>query len=407
MSDTTDRATQRFHALDAVRAFALLLGIAAHETMSFFPIPIWPVRDVNPATPLMTAFMIQHIFRMSLFFAIAGFFAHMLLHKRGVRGFAKDRLKRIALPLVVFWPLLFAAFIAVVVWAALRTTGQVPPPPENGGLSWSTMPLLHTWFLYMLLWLYAGALVLFGLSRVIDRNGSIVRALDGGLRVLARAHLLPIVLAAPLAATFYFQASWLPFGGIRTPDVGLLPSLQAFVGFGTAFGFGWLLHRQPDLLALWRGWWPIYLVAAVGLTYAVLRVSWDAPPPVPGAAPPQADLVAAAVYPLAIWTWTLGLIGLAMRVLEGESKVVRYFADSSYWLYIIHLPIVMAGQVIVAQWQLNAYVKFALILVGSTALMLVTYQLIVRNTPIGGWLSGRRYGRRRKGAMAAEPVAAE
>jgi peptidoglycan/LPS O-acetylase OafA/YrhL len=406
MSLTPEVTPQRFHALDAVRGFALLLGIAGHVTMSFFPIPLWPIRDADPAAPLMTAFFVQHIFRMSLFFAIAGFFAHMLLHKRGFSGFVRDRLKRIALPLIVFWPLLFAAFIAVVVWSAIRTTGAPPPPPEGGGLSWSTLPLLHTWFLYMLLWLYAGMLGLVGLSRLIDGRGRITGVLDRGLELLAKTHLLPVALAAPLTATFLFQSSWVPFGGIRTPDVGLLPSLAAFVGFGTAFGFGWLLHRQADLLAVWRRWWPAYLVAAVGLTILVSRISSQAAPPTSFDAVPPADLLTAVAYPLAIWAWCLGLIGLALRVLDREIKIVRYLADSSYWLYLIHLPIVMAGQALVAQWQMNSYAKFALVLFGSTALMLATYQLLVRNTPIGGWLNGRRYGRRGKGSVAAEAVPA-
>jgi hypothetical protein len=32
---------QRYHDLDALQAFAMLLGIVLHGTLSFFPIPIW------------------------------------------------------------------------------------------------------------------------------------------------------------------------------------------------------------------------------------------------------------------------------------------------------------------------------------------------------------------------------
>jgi hypothetical protein len=38
--------------------------------------------------------------------------------------------------------------------------------------------------------------------------------------------------------------------------------------------------------------------------------------------------------------------------------------------------------------------------------MLATYQLIVRNTFIGGWLNGRRYRWRGRVAPAVEPVPA-
>src|SRR5262249_2759411 len=94
-------ASERLHALDAVRGFALLLGIVFHSTMSFLASPhqMWIIVDKSPSTTLMLVFFVAHIFRMATFFLIAGFFAHLLFHKRGERGFVRDRLRRIGLPL--------------------------------------------------------------------------------------------------------------------------------------------------------------------------------------------------------------------------------------------------------------------------------------------------------------------
>jgi peptidoglycan/LPS O-acetylase OafA/YrhL len=410
MSHAFQPAAERFHALDAVRAGALLLGVAVHASLSFFPTQIWPIGDSHRSTEILVGFLTSHIFRMSLFFVIAGFFAHMLLHKRGVKGFIKDRLKRIGLPLVVFWPPLFVAFMAVIIWSAVKASGGEMPEPPEGSLTWRTAPLLHTWFLYVLLWFYAGALALFGLSRLIDRKGNIGKALDGAVRVLAKTHLLPFVLGAPLAAVFFFHESWVAWAGVRTPDTGLAPNIPAMVAFGTAFAFGWLLHRQPQLLSIWRRWWPIYLAAAVALTIVCVRIVLTGAPlgNASGQSAAGADLLTAIVHPLAIWAWCFGLTGAAMRFLSGENKVVRYLADSSYWLYLIHLPIVMVGQVLVAQWDVSAYVKFPLIVAGSVALMLATYQLLVRGTFIGGWLNGRRYGRKADARrLVAAAVSAE
>ena len=47
----------------------------------------------------------------------------------------------------------------------------------------------------------------------------------------------------------------------------------------------------------------------------------------------------AASYTCATWTWTFAIIGLALRFLSNHSPVRRYIADSSYWLYLIHLPL--------------------------------------------------------------------
>ena len=89
----------RLHALDAVRAGALLLGIVLHATMSFFFVV--PARDVSQSTTLAVTFFVIHTFRMTLFFVIAGFFGRLLLQRRGVRGFlfvAEQRQRQRGLP---------------------------------------------------------------------------------------------------------------------------------------------------------------------------------------------------------------------------------------------------------------------------------------------------------------------
>src|SRR5262249_2593965 len=88
---------ERLHALDAVRGFALLLGIILHATVSFIPTPTraWIIQDTHPSMTLALLFFAIHVFRMTTFFLMAGFFAHMSLHRRGAWGFVKDRMQRI------------------------------------------------------------------------------------------------------------------------------------------------------------------------------------------------------------------------------------------------------------------------------------------------------------------------
>jgi fucose 4-O-acetylase-like acetyltransferase len=93
---------ERLHALDAVRGFALLLGIILHATLSFIPSPTrsWIIQDTHPSMTLALLFFAIHVFRMTTFFLMAGFFAHMSFHRRGAWGFTKDRMQRIGVPLV-------------------------------------------------------------------------------------------------------------------------------------------------------------------------------------------------------------------------------------------------------------------------------------------------------------------
>src|ERR1700761_552281 len=76
---------ERLHALDAARGAMLLLGIVFHASLSFLPsrVPLWIVMDNQRSLTLAVVFHVLHVFRMTAFFVLAGFFAHMSFHKKG------------------------------------------------------------------------------------------------------------------------------------------------------------------------------------------------------------------------------------------------------------------------------------------------------------------------------------
>ena len=409
MAETSSQ--ERLHALDAVRGFALIAGIIFHATMSFLPgpggYPIWIVTDNHPSTTLALVFHVLHIFRMATFFLIAGFFAHMMFTRRGAKGFIADRAKRIALPLVVFWPILFGSIVAVTIWAALlQSQGHpLPPPPKYPGFP--TFPLTHRWFLYVLLWLYAATLILHGLVAMLDRSGAARRLVDGAVRFLVENPAGLIVLAAPTAAALLLDPTWLAWAGVPTPDSSLVPNAMAATAFFTTFGFGWLMQRQTGLLQVWRHRWPLNLALAVIFTVIENLAGGGFVPNLHFLPLSWVKLAAAGGYALAMWSWTVGLIGLALRYLDGHSPVRRYIADASYWLYLIHLPIVMTLQTVVARLAWPWELKFLVILGVAFPLMLASYEFLVRHSFIGGWLNGRRYPWPGRRATMASPPAAE
>ena len=116
---TPDSNQKRWHNLDALRAFAMLLGIALHGFMSFvaLPLPVWPAQDINQHDGYLFALHAIHGFRLQLFFLVSGFFTMMLFRKRGLRGLLKHRAKRILLPLVVFTLILAPAIMGIGIYA--------------------------------------------------------------------------------------------------------------------------------------------------------------------------------------------------------------------------------------------------------------------------------------------------
>ena len=77
-------------------------------------------------------------------------------------------------------------------------------------------------------------------------------------------------------------------------------------------------------------------------------------------------------------------------------------ADSSYWIYLMHLPLVSlltfwlahldaAGRLTsLTGFNWGAELKFSLAFVATSAVGMVTYRYLVRYTPLGTLLNGKR-----------------
>jgi len=385
MSDST---LQRWHGLDAVRGLALVAGVVLHAAMAFLPgPPVWVVADATRSTTLSVGFFAIHMARMSLFFVLAGFFARLVVHRGGWLAFVRNRAMRIALPLVIFWP---------PVWFGILLVMGAATPGDGGGipaLTLGTFPLTHLWFLYLLLWLYTGVLLVRAAVLTVDRRGIVRGAIDRAMRLVLWPWA-PLVLAVPVAWVLYAHPYWFHWFGVPTPDTGLLPNRAALGTYGLAAAIGWLLHRQRELLLprLARQW-PWFLALAIAALVACLALTSTVPllAPAPFGV---AKLRFAAIYAVGLWGWAFGLIGLALRFLGAPSPARRYLADASYWIYIAHLPLVMALQLLIRDWALPWPIKYVGLVVAAMTILLLTYHVLVRPTVVGALLNGRRIARR-------------
>lgn len=393
---------ERVHALDAVRALALLLGVAFHATLSFVPgLPpgLWATIDKSRSPFLAGLSFVSHSFRITLFFFIAGYFARLMHQRLGTRAFLRQRIQRIGVPLVVGWLLIFPVLAVIWRWGSTKLEGGVPPVAVSPFEGFGAFPLVHLWFLYQLLWLYAGVLLLRGLMVRLDHGESFRKSLD---RVTAGSLRWPVgamLLGLPLGACLLRLPAWVPEAGIPTPDRSLIPLLPAAVAYGIAFAFGWLVHRAPDALVAVRRSWVLHLSLALfsSATCLILLGAYAGV-----AMPMQIKLTFTLAFVISTWAWSFALTGLSLRFLAGHCTPIQYVADASYWVYIAHLPVVTAMQVWVSTWRLHWGFKFPFILFTSLALILLSYHFLVRSTVIGMVLNGRQVVRHAKPAAHVE-----
>lgn len=370
-------ADSRYHALDALRAAMMFLGIYLHAAVAYSPIGGWLFKPPQLTSKLDYSIILIHVFRMPVFYVMAGFFAALLLQRYGSRRAIANRFWRIVVPFVVGWIVIYplAMFLA-----AFGRRGLDPAIDFilSGRFLDYAHPL-HLWFLeYLIVFYGLAAVVLVALPRIVSAG------LRAALLRLFRTVVQSVWAPLPLGALSFFALLPMKYASLDDPP-GFVPAVHLVVAYGIPFGFGWLLFANADLLdtVRRRGWLYTAIAVPASIAYIALIFSF--------ADRGIAFYATRAVHALTMWCLILGITGLFLRYLSGHSALRRYLCDSSYFLYIAHLPVIMMFQLVLLGVPLPPLAKVVLALVATIAVLLPLYRYAVRPTIIGAVLNGRKY----------------
>ena len=189
--------------------------------------------------------------------------------------------------------------------------------------------------------------------------------------------------------------SWMAAGNFGPdPSIGLLPIPGVFVVLRDLF----LFRCRPT--GIWMTWtgqlgrhWYLSLPMALLIVFSHRARSNFEDVRNPARTLPDVStraMVSNCLQATFAWLMLFGSIGLFRRLLSRENPTMRYLSDSSYWLYLIHLPLVLLAQWLVRDLQVAAFVKFSGIVIVISGLLLLTYEYGVRYTAIGRLLNGPR-----------------
>jgi glucans biosynthesis protein C len=378
----------RLHALDHLRGLMMWLGIVLHVAVNHLTGPmVLPWRDKDTSHFADFLVLVIHVFRMPVFLILAGFFVALLVARRGARQMLRHRLRRIALPFALFWPVLFVLTAVLAMLYAFRaergyfgiSLEVVPTLPHA-----PTISTLHLWFLYQLMGL---ALVTYAALWLAPKIPQALRQrIAAVFRLLGERPWGFAVLALPLG----FIGAQSPFGVLAVTG-SFAPPLSEWLHHGLFYAFGYFLYIHRTLLlahftsrAIRNAWiGALFCVASIGMLREVLLY-------------PQATgfayrVLTAWTYNAATWLWSFALIGLALRHLNRQSAVLQYMAESSYWVYLVHMLGTIGFGVLLYGLHLPAEIKILLNIAATTAMGLASYQLFVRKTVIGQLLNGKRH----------------
>jgi glucans biosynthesis protein C len=382
-------APERYHALDFVRGVLMLLGLIYHAALIYDSSTFQGFEKPYPTSELLR-FIAQssHAFRMPLFFVLAGFFAALLLSRRSTSGFIRNRGARIGVPLVIGWmvlgPLMASgtAFFGLSHFFTHRLALEYAWRMLKSFDYFLKDNSMHLWFLYYLLMCYVAFLLIGWLARSVHIshftrvNAKINGALFSRWRLLA--------LALPTFALLYVG----PAADDSNP-FSFAPEWRWALYFGALFAAGVLLFNAKETIRdVGRIAW-LYLMLAFASMFvldlardhlregASFETGWRA--------------VSNAAVAVMIWSLFFGSTSLLLRYLNRPIAGVRYVADASYWSYLVHtIPLIwLPGLIAREAWAPE--IKYLMVLLVTTFICFVTYDLFVRWTYLGTVLQGRRH----------------
>ena len=358
----------RFHNLDFLRAFAMMMGLVIHAPILFTMPDV--ARDFQieniPALESWGWLVMGFIsnWRMPLFFLLSGFFAVLVIEKKGNPYFIKDRIIRIGITC-----LLFSAFYDIL----------------DGSVDFTTA---HLWFLYELLIFVLFFSLLYKLQ--VFKNLVYQTCSPKIFSIIC----LWLMATVPLA--HILNNSFNPYA--------LMPSETFFslkpgnlVYYFSYFLLGVLLYSNQKIFSKLSENKTIILLGilsvlayfaqlyAGNLLYSevedfrkIIGMKFDTLDLLLNAFTRGANTI----------LWCLFFIGLASKFIQSGSATLRWFVELSYPIYIVHvipLPIISAG---LYEAGLSQISNFLLTIVIGFIVCIFLYYIFIKFTPVNWLLNG-------------------
>ena len=381
----------RYHGLDALRGMAMLLGIVLHAALPYMPNveAFWPA-DESSSHVINTIFQFIHIWRMPLFFILAGFFANLIISKKSWRSWWGNRFLRIALPIIVFFPVMSLTLPWIFKYGK---TGDFIFFYSDVGQPF------HLWFLWQLM-IFVISTAIFRLPYLLSVG--VLKALNriglgfiGNVFGESKSVLSSILFRSRFPIVFIILCSV-----INLPTQGEL--IVNPIASGLYFVIGYSLYGNASLFTFLKAHWRRYFLAGlVAFTLYMILESKNLVTDIYSTDMKADEYLKAISDPFAIIIisikiicgvlFSYAFIGLAEKRFGAYNPRLRFISDGAYWMYLIHLPIVTFITFFMFNFHMPIEIKFLIAIVMTSIICLGTYKYFVRSTPIGILLNGRRY----------------
>jgi len=377
----------RIYAFDHLRTTMTVMILVYHACLTYIVTDlgvIWPFKDPSGTSlvfDILMAFFTCLV--MPVFFVMSGFMASLLSSARGVSAMLKNRLNRIGYPLLIGLVILFPLTVIATFYLKFSIAGDGTPLLSAVNklyadhFEWRNLRPIHLWFLYYLFLFCLGAAAIITVLR-------------------KRFPQAAVIIKQKFAAVYSTKASPLLFAAlnfvllaIRKKDAIETPgtfsiNFTVLITYALFFAFGWMLYYEKDRFKHFQKGWLFYGI--VGYLFFNIKLLIFG---IPGLNHLKWGIYAlGASNAIALWFLLYGFIGFFLKYFNNYSARGRYLSNASYWIYLVHFPMVFFLQAAFININLSVYLKFTLVVVISLALSMLSYHYLVRDRFIGRFLNG-------------------
>jgi hypothetical protein len=167
----------------------------------------------------------------------------------------------------------------------------------------------------------------------------------------------------------------------KQPHLSFTINPAYFLHYFSFFIFGWISYTVNfdfNYLKFHAGW-----LLFIGLVLTPVRLMLSS---FPGTLLFGLMVVA---YNISLWCYIFGLIGIGQRFFSKHSYRLKYISESSYWVYLIHMPIILTLKI--TFFANHSFIVFLFLFSLVFYLCLTSYHYLIRPTAIGHLLNGKKY----------------
>ena len=359
----------RLHYLDWLRVLAIV-GVFLFHAVHPFDFFGWHIKNAEKSMAVTVFIAFFAPWGMPFFFMMAGAGSWFALQRRTARLYLRERFTRLLIPFIAGSILLMPVMLYFE-WRHGIWTGSLRDPFLQYALSrevdygpgffaWAGY---HLWFLGFLfsfslitlplfLWLKGekGRAVLSAFARWCERRGGILIVIVPLL--LVQLALRPFFPDEHNMADFVFRMSFFVLGFMLFADE----------RFARAIKRDW-----PSVLAV-----GIASLAGLLMMLAAGMVAWLETPSLPG------FYLLWSLITIDGWCWSIVALFLGMRLLNFSNRWLRYGQEAVLPLFVVHQPVIIVLAFYVVQWNASISGKLPVVVLGSLAVSVGLYELIIK-----------------------------